>query len=50
MTDVIKQLQKGMAPQAKRMREAIREEMEIWERAIEKKYGILSPSGQKKKK
>lgn len=39
--DFIKKFQQGMEPQAKRMRESIREEMETWERALEKKYGIV---------
>jgi hypothetical protein len=50
LNSVYKELQKGMEPQAKRMRESIREEMEMWERALEKKYGILMPSKRKTKK
>lgn len=35
------ELKKALEPQAKRMRESIREEMETWAQALEKKYGIV---------
>jgi hypothetical protein len=34
--------------QGKRMRESIREEIETWARALEKKYGIVQPKEKKK--
>ena len=50
MTDnFLKEFQQGMEPQAKRMRKSIRAEMRVWEKALEKKYGIIV-NPQKKKK
>ena len=34
--------------QGERMRESIREEIETWARALEKKYGIVQPKQKKK--
>ena len=48
MNTFLKEFNKGMEPQAKRMRESIREEMETWAQALEKKYGIVQPKKKKK--
>ena len=42
------ELKRVMEPQAKRMRESIREEMETWAQALEKKYGTVQPTKKKK--
>lgn len=54
MENFLKKLQRGMEPQAKRMREAIRAEIETWSKALNTRYEItirkLPPENQKTKK
>lgn len=46
----MKKVKLDFSKQSARMRESIREEMEIWEKSITQKYGIVIPKKKKEAK